>query len=543
LSEHKLADLMKNLLKVFYGQAPTYAFYDGCSTGGREGLLEAQQYPHDFNGIVSGAPASIHQPLNVWYQGWNALANQGPDGQPILTIDKLAPLHAAVAGACGGVNGLILDRSAGDFDPGSIQCPAGATDTSSCLTPAQVETVRKLYAGPRDDHGDLMYPGWPVKGSEANWAPWLVPATPGAPTSSTIDANAALNTIRYLAYKDIDPTLGLEDIPFTEAGFRQIMSQTSDIFDATNPDLTAFRDAGGKLILWHGWADPAISPVGTVAYYQAVQDHMGGPAATARFARLFMLPGVGHCRGGQGPDSFGALSAIVDWVEHGKAPDSFVTTKSPTSHQHGPVPSRLSVPAGCHVQRDRRSQRRDELPPSPAGQALRRPHQLAGLLFHPAAAARLKRLAHCSGAAPLRSPSLRRVSRRSGDDPVVRTRGVGDGCHGANAPDREPTDSAVPERDDLVGHGLRRLRRLVRTHGRDVRKATSGDGSKAVLDRPAERSQASGRPPRADHVDVGAVAGDDVAKVLHVPEPEDGEVDTIPRAVADTLAQMMRRTS
>jgi len=331
LSEHKLADLMKNLLKVFYGQAPTYAFYDGCSTGGREGLLEAQQYPHDFNGIVSGAPASIHQPLNVWYQGWNALANQGPDGQPILTIDKLAPLHAAVVEACGDVNGLIMDPSACDFDPGSIQCPAGATDTSSCLTPAQVETVRKLYAGPRDDHGDLMYPGWQVKGSEANWAPWLVPATPGAPTSSTIDANAALNTIRYLAYKDIDPTLGLEDIPFTEAGFRQIMSQTSDIFDATNPDLTAFRDAGGKLILWHGWADPAISPVGTVAYYQAVQDHMGGPAATARFARLFMLPGVGHCRGGQGPDSFDALSAIVDWVEHGKAPDSFVTTKSATS--------------------------------------------------------------------------------------------------------------------------------------------------------------------------------------------------------------------
>jgi len=331
LSEHKLADLMKKLLQIFYGQAPRYAFYDGCSQGGHEGLLEAQQYPHDFDGIVAGAPASIHQPLNVWYQSWNALANQGPDGQPILTLDKLAPLHAAVVTACGDANGLVMDPSSCDFDPRSIQCPAGAPDTSSCLTAAQVKTVRKLYAGPRDEHGDLMYPGWEVKGSELNWAAWIVPTAPGAPTSSTIDWNIALNTIRYLAYKDIDPTRGLQDVPFTEAGFRQIMSQTGDIFDATNPDLTAFRDAGGKLILWHGWADPAISPIGTVAYYQAVQDQMGGPAATAQFARLFMLPGVGHCRGGQGPDSFDALSAVVDWVEHGKAPDSFVTTKSSAS--------------------------------------------------------------------------------------------------------------------------------------------------------------------------------------------------------------------
>lgn len=330
-SEHKLADLMKKMLTLFYAKAPTYSFYDGCSQGGHEGLMEAQQYPHDFNGIVAGAPAAIHQPLNVWYQSWNALANTGASGQPILTADKLTPLHAAVVKACGDVNGLVMDPASCTFDPGSIQCPAGATDTSSCLTPAQVDTVRKLYAGPRDDHGDLLYPGWQVKGSEANWAPWLVPTAPGAPTSTTVDWNVALNTIRYLAYTDIHPTLGLQDIPFTRAGFRHIMSQTGDVFDATNPDLTAFRNAGGKLILWHGWADPAISPIGTIAYYQAVQDQMGGPAATARFARLFMLPGVGHCSGGQGPDSIDALTAVVNWVENGTAPDSFVTTRSATS--------------------------------------------------------------------------------------------------------------------------------------------------------------------------------------------------------------------
>jgi feruloyl esterase len=220
-----------------------------------------------------------------------------------------------------------MDPAGCTFDPGSIQCPAGVPDAATCLTPAQVQTVRKLYGGPRDDRGDLLYPGWQVKGSEANWAPWLVPAVPGAPTSTTVDWNVALNTIRYLAYRDAHPTLGLQDIPFTRAGFRQIMNQTADTFDATNPDLSAFRKAGGKLILWHGWADPAITPIGTIAYYQAVQDHMGGPAATATFARLFVLPGVGHCSGGQGPDSIDALSAVVDWVQHGKAPDSFVTTK------------------------------------------------------------------------------------------------------------------------------------------------------------------------------------------------------------------------
>ena len=331
LSEHKLADLMKKVQELFYGQAPAYSFYDGCSQGGHEALMEAQQYPRDFNGIVAGAPAAIHQPLNVWYQSWNALSNTGPDGKAILTADKLGPLHAAVVGACGDANGLIMNPTACTFDPGSIQCPEGATDTSSCLTPAQVETVRKLYAGPTDDHGDLLYPGWQAKGSEANWAPWLVPAAADAPTSTTIDWNVALNTIRYLAYKDVHPTLGLQDIPFTSAGFHQIMNQTADTFDATNPDLHAFRDAGGKLILWHGWADPAISPIGTVAYFQAVQDEMGGPDATSEFARLFMLPGVGHCRGGQGPDSIDALIAIVDWVEQGKAPDSFVATKGTDS--------------------------------------------------------------------------------------------------------------------------------------------------------------------------------------------------------------------
>lgn len=328
LSEHVLAGFMKKLITVFYGVAPSYSFYDGCSQGGHEGLMEAQQFPRDFNGIVAGAPANITQPLNVWYQAWNALANTGLGGQPILTASQLPILHAAAVKACGQVNGLVMDPMTCRFDPASVQCPAGAAATSSCLTAAQVEVARKLYEGPRDAQGTLMYPGWQVPGSELNWAAWIVPA-PGS--AVTIDPGIALGTIRYLAYRGTNPRLGLGDIPFTKAGFRQIMNATGGTFDATDPDLSAFRDAGGKLILYHGLADPAISPIGTIAYYQAVEDHLGGPAATAKFARLFLMPGMSHCSGGQGPSSFDALTAIVSWVEQGSAPQSLLTTQTATA--------------------------------------------------------------------------------------------------------------------------------------------------------------------------------------------------------------------
>jgi feruloyl esterase len=321
-SEHKLAVFMKQLIKVFYGKPAAHAFYDGCSQGGHEGLTEAQRFPGDFDGIVSGAPASITQPLNIWYQAWNALANQGPGGQPVLTADKLVPLHTAALKACAGPNGLIMDPLVCRFDPSAVQCAPGTTDTAGCLTPPQVQAARKLYSGPRDDRGRLMYPGWQLPGSELNWVPWVVPATPGG---FTIDPTIALNAIRYLAYDETNPRLGLADIPFTEAGFRKIMTATAGTFDATDPDLSAFRNAGGKLLLWHGLADPAISPVGTVAYYQAVQDRMGGPGPTSAFARLFLMPGMNHCAGGEGPSSFDALSAVVSWVVRGTPPASILT--------------------------------------------------------------------------------------------------------------------------------------------------------------------------------------------------------------------------
>ena len=299
-SEHALAVAAKAIIAVFYGHRPAESYFDGCSQGGHEGLLEAQRYPADFNGIIAGAPASILTPLNIFYQGWNALANTGPGGQPILTAADLAPLHAAVVKACdtldGTKDGLIADPFACHWNPKSIQCAPGQTSTTAnfCLTAAQVTTVNKLYDGPVTSSGQLLYPGWELRGSEDNWTSWIVPTS--GPESGSVDWGIATQTIKYLMNSGAEPDLTINDIQFTTAYFAKLMKETAGIYDATDPDLTAFRNDGGKLILWQGLADPAISPVGTIAYYQAVQNYMGGAAATNAFARLFMLPGVSSLR-------------------------------------------------------------------------------------------------------------------------------------------------------------------------------------------------------------------------------------------------------
>jgi hypothetical protein len=328
-ADHLVSLVVKSLIKTFYRQGPRFSYFDGCSQGGHQGLTEAQRYPADFDGIVAGAPASIFTALNVWYQGWNTRVNTDADGKAILTAAKLPALRAAVLANCDGKDGLvdgqIDDPRACTFDPASIRC-AGA-DSASCLTAAQVETVRKLYDGPRDDRGRRLYPGGQAMGSESAWVPWVVPAPPNTAINTTIDHGIAANTLKYLAFRAPRPTMTVADLRFDAATFRTV-SEQAGIYDATNPDLSAFRARGGKLLLWHGWADPAISPQGTVAYYDAVTDRMGGRRATEQFARLFMLPGVNHCGGGQAPNTIDALTPVLNWVEQGTPPDKLVATQT-----------------------------------------------------------------------------------------------------------------------------------------------------------------------------------------------------------------------
>ncbi|GLY02881.1 tannase/feruloyl esterase family alpha/beta hydrolase [Actinoplanes sp. NBRC 101535] len=324
-SDHVVALVAKRLITLYYGQGPRWSYFDGCSQGGHQGLTEAQRYPHDFDGIVAGAPASLFTSLIVWSTGWHATANTDAQGRPILTAAKLPALHAAVLRECDARDGLadgqIDDPRACRFDPGTLRCPAG--DSPDCLTGAQVEAVRKLYDGPRDEQGRRMYPGGEPVGSEANWARWVTPTATGAP--AVAEGNTT-NALKYLVFPGARPSTTLHDLRYDAATFREV-SRQAGIYDASNPDLTAFRAAGGKLLLWHGWADQAISPYGTIAYHHAVTERMGGAAATQRFARLFLLPGVAHCGGGQGPDAFDALTPTLAWVEDGVAPDRLVVTK------------------------------------------------------------------------------------------------------------------------------------------------------------------------------------------------------------------------
>jgi hypothetical protein len=329
---HVTAVASKAIVGAFYGQAPRYSYFQGCSEGGREGLMEAQRYPEDFDGIIAGAPAAYWSPLNAEYQPWNARSNTAPDGSSIITPDKLPALHQAVIAACDGKDGLVdgqlEDPRDCSFDPASIQCPA-TSDAPSCLTAAQVQAARRIYGGPRDARGRRLYVGGEPLGSELQWAPWL--STPaGTPAATSIAAQAGDNFLRFLAFPIGQPGKTLQDWQFTDEEFNRLRAEERAA-NALDPDLRAFRRHGGKLILYHGWADQAISPFGTPAYYQAVEDTMGGSAAVQRFARLFMIPTMYHCGGGYGPSQFDTVGPIVDWVESGKAPEALVTTQTNAS--------------------------------------------------------------------------------------------------------------------------------------------------------------------------------------------------------------------
>ena len=320
-SEHDLDLAAKAIIAAYYGRGPSYSYFDGCSDGGREAMVEAQRYPHDFNGILAGAPEIIASELNGEVQAWNILSNMNAQGHEILTAEKLPALHAAVMKACAGPQGYITDPRTCDFSPASIQCAAGQ-DNDSCLTPAQVAVAVKLYQGPRDARGQSLYPGGEPYGAELAWAGWLIdPASDAAWPKDTIDYSAALGMLKYIAFATNPPaSFTLTDWTFSLADYQRLTA-LNGLNDATDPDLSAFARAGGKLIIYHGWADSAISPFGTVQYYSAVVRDAGGFTASQAFSRLYMIPAQYHCLGGGTPQVTGdLLTPLMNWVEQGSAP-------------------------------------------------------------------------------------------------------------------------------------------------------------------------------------------------------------------------------
>jgi hypothetical protein len=325
---HLTAVAAKQLIAVYYGQRPAYAYFSGCSDGGREALMEAQRYPQDFDGVMAGAAAMSFQAQNSMYHAWQARSNSGPDGQAILLGHRLPLLHKAVLAACDGldgqVDGLISDPRACRFNPDVLRCPDGAARSdATCLSGDEVATVKKLYAGPTDPvTGERLTMGGPQYGSELAWEGVFVPAKQGGFALSGVVSTQAIGSVVFEANPPAD--FKLADFSFDRATFDRLRPLHA-LYDATNPDLRAFEQRGGKLILWHGWADPHISPLNTIAYHEAVRGFMGAKV-TQGFERLYLLPGVYHCSGGEGPSALDLLTPMMAWVEHGHAPNAITAT-------------------------------------------------------------------------------------------------------------------------------------------------------------------------------------------------------------------------
>ena len=328
-SEHALAQAAKAVLTTYYGKPPKFSYYDGCSGGGREALVEAQRYPRDFNGILAGAPGNIEtQALGV-VPAWVIAVNTNARGHQILGSDKLPALHAAVLKACGNAMGLIADPRSCGFNPATIHCRPGV-NSSSCLTPAQVRVVREIYLGPNDGHGHYLYPGGEPYGSELAWAP--VAIDPSSDTHWPFDTPAyqtGESWLKNAAYWHNPPaSFQLKDFHFTLRDYHRLLP-LAGLYNATDPSLSAFRRAGGKLILWQGWADQELFPFGTVDYYKAVARQSGGFTASQAFTRLYMIPDQYHCLDGGFPQVNGQvttgalLASLVRWAEQGIPPGTF----------------------------------------------------------------------------------------------------------------------------------------------------------------------------------------------------------------------------
>lgn len=324
-SVHATALVAKKVLTKFYGRAPVYSYFDGCSDGGREALMEAQRYPHDFDGIAAGAPANDMAVQNTVHHAWNVLTNVAADGSYILLADKLPLVHQAVLAKCDAIDGitdgLLQDPTLCHFDPRTLVCTAGQ-DPSTCLTAAEAGVVQRLHDGATDGKGNRL--DTPIAhewGSELQWT-LFVPSAQGQHVASEM---FALSYLQYLADPNHpDPSYQLSDFAFTVANFWKSV-QASGYQAALDPDLGAFQRSGGKLLLWHGWEDQHISPQSTLEYYDAMKRSMGTRTVES-FAKLYLFPGVAHCGGGDGPNAFDVLTPVMAWVESGSTPNRIVAS-------------------------------------------------------------------------------------------------------------------------------------------------------------------------------------------------------------------------
>ncbi len=316
---HVTAVTAKAVAHAYYETPVRHAYWNSCSNGGRQGLLEAQRYPDDFDGIIANAPW-VDQTGFALGAIWNqqAVADVG------LTAGKLAVLHEAVLNKCDAIDGLrdglIDDPRLCEIDVSrdAPMCAAGTND-DSCLTPNQANAVQKVYDGPRNSYGERLMSGF-MPGSESSWMGLVVPPAPDAVPG---DFGLAQGIMQYLVFQPPRPDWDFRDFDFDLDP--ELLDWWSRLADATDIDLREFRANGGKLIMTYGWSDQVLQPQMGVDYYEEAVTANGTDGED--FMRLFMLPGMTHCAGGQGPDQHDPMTAIVDWVEAGQAPEVMIARK------------------------------------------------------------------------------------------------------------------------------------------------------------------------------------------------------------------------
>ena len=326
---HVTAELAKKVAADYYSAPVQFSYWNSCSNGGRQGLLEAQRYPDDFDGIVANAPWVDQTGFTL-----GAMWNQKAMAASPVTPAKMVFVAQKVMEKCDALDGLkdgLVDdprvcqfRAARDVPA----CAAGA-DGADCLTPAQAAAIDAVYAGPSSKGKSIMsgfMPGSEAVNTAANgatqsgWVGAIVPAQPGAKPA---DFNLAEGVFKYLVLNP--PNANYDTLTFDYDKDTKIVERWSRLADAKDADLSKFRRSGGKLIMTYGWADQILQPMMGVQYYEAVMKKHG--KETADFARLFMVPGMAHCAGGVGPDQNDAVTAVIDWVEKNKAPDSILASK------------------------------------------------------------------------------------------------------------------------------------------------------------------------------------------------------------------------
>jgi feruloyl esterase len=310
---HEMTVVAKAIVGKTYGRGPARSYWNGCSAGGRQAMKEAQMYPADYDGIIAGSPGldwsgRTAQAVRI------AHALQQPEAR--LSSDQTRRLHAAVISACdandGLKDGLIANPAACRFDPQVLSC-AGSPE-ASCLTPAQVETVRTIYSPLVDPKTKREIPGL-APSSELGWTDMGWTASARA---------TGLDHFRFLIFAD--PTWDVQKFN-AATDVARLTDGPSGAIDARDTNLRPFFDRGGKLLQYHGWSDPQITPLASTQYFDRVVAQ--GDAAKLRASyRLFLAPGMAHCRGGEGPDDFDAVAALEAWVEHGKAPDAIIASRS-----------------------------------------------------------------------------------------------------------------------------------------------------------------------------------------------------------------------